>query len=489
MPLSRRRFLEATAGTMVVGALGAAAPPAAAATVTVTVTAARSGTSAFSTGFTNADTGLYYPWGSNDQAAVSRATGLVHDGLALVNTQIMAWGTDDPWPDPSQPGPANWDELDAKVRLAVDAGTIPVLTLCEAPWWMKGQLNADGSTTLLTAGQEWDDIAYSSRVLDDRMGDWLTLVQRVAERYLVAPYQVRHFQVWNELKGYYNPATNDWDRTTSAGSPGGPNARHGYTYLYNQTYARLKNTAQALGIDPASVAVGGPYVVLDTWSSAGQESNPSGWTTAYGNFDQRSLDVVTYWLAHKTGAEFITLDAGNTNSDGVEITDAFTAAGKFADIAGWVRGLDPTTYPGAGTLPIWFAEWYADPYSGTSAGYDAAVKAYSAVRFLKAGGAALLEWNGSGLGGADAGLWTATDQAGGGQPTPWYAACQALHQAFPPGTALLTATSSAGSVEALASPATTLLINKTAGPLSVSVNGTAVTLAGYQIATLPTPTV
>jgi hypothetical protein len=47
--------------------------------------------------------------------------------------------------------------------------------------------------------------------------------------------------------------------------------------------------------------------------------------------------------------------------------------------------------------------------------------------------------------------------------------------------------SSATTVEALASAATTLLINKTASSVTASVNGTAVTLAGYQIATIPTP--
>jgi hypothetical protein len=482
MTMTRRNFLKAAAGTAAGGAvLGGprrAAPPPPLAPVTITVTSSppRLLPSAFTTGFTNADTTLYDPWDGNDPTAVSRAKGLVSGGLGLVNTQVMAWGADDPWPDPSQPGPTNWDELDAKVQLALDTGATPVLTLCEAPWWMKGQLNADGTTTLLTAGQEWDDIAYNSRVLDDRMDDWLTLVQAVVERYLDTPYGVTHFQVWNELKGYYNPATNAWDHDTSAGDPSGPNAKHGYTYLYNQTYARIKATAQAMKVFPGSVQVGGPYVVMDTWSST-DTSNPSDWTTAYGNYDQRSLDVVTYWLANNAGAEFLTLDAGNTNRD-ANITDAFTAAEKFADIVTWVRGRS--------NLPVWFAEWYADPYSGTDANYDAAVKAYSMLRFLDAGGATLLEWNGVG-GGTDAGLWTSTSTSSGGQPTPWYAACQLFHQHFAAGTTLLTTTASAPTVAALASPDTTLLVNKTPDTRLAVVNGTSVTLSPYQITTLPTP--
>jgi hypothetical protein len=48
--------------------------------------------------------------------------------------------------------------------------------------------------------------------MDGQMTNWLLLVQRVAERYMVPPWNVRYFQVWNELKGYYNPVLNHWRR-------------------------------------------------------------------------------------------------------------------------------------------------------------------------------------------------------------------------------------------------------------------------------------
>src|ERR1019366_6761938 len=183
--------------------------------------------SQLSLGITHVDQGLDYPQGNNDLNAINNAKSLIKQAFPYEDTPIMAWGAPDPWPDPTQPEPTNWGYLDSRMQLIADTGGIPVITLSEAPWWMKGQLQANGTTRLLTASDEWSDIAYNSRILDNEMGNWLHLVQRVAERYMAPPYNVRYFQVWNELKGYYNPGTNTYDYTTSAGDPSGPNATNG----------------------------------------------------------------------------------------------------------------------------------------------------------------------------------------------------------------------------------------------------------------------
>jgi len=346
---------------------------------------------------------------------------------------------------------------------------------------MKGVLQPDGTTRLIAQSEEWSDIAYMARVLDNNMDAWLHLVQRVAERYMVAPYHVRYFQVWNELKGYYDPQTNAYDYTTSPGNPGGPNALHGYTYMYNQVYSRLMQVATSLGIPTASIKVGGPYVVMDTWSSSDQ-SNPSTITRAYGTYDQRSLDVVQYWLQHKAGAGFITLDSSNGNKDNINITDPFTASERFADITRWIRSLDNSTYPGAATLPIWWAEWYASPYTDiTDANYNNALKTYAMIKVLKAGGAVALSWGGLGDGPPGTGLWTTTT-AGGGQPLPWYSSYKAFKDYFAPGTTIYkTTVSTPGSIEALASATKVMLVNMTANGIPVTVTNTTVWLNPYQV--------
>jgi hypothetical protein len=69
--------------------------------------------------------------------------------------------------------------------------------------------------------------------------------------------------------------------------------------MYNLVYKRLMRVATSLAILANSIKVGGPYVVMDTWSSS-EQSNPSNFRTAYGTFDQRSLGVVQYCLSRRS---------------------------------------------------------------------------------------------------------------------------------------------------------------------------------------------
>ncbi|MGZ3623653.1 MAG: hypothetical protein ACXWPS_00840 [Ktedonobacteraceae bacterium] len=439
------------------------------------------GISQFSPGLSLIDNSLDYPWNHNDPSAISNVKSLIEQGIPFVNNPIMAWGVDDPWPNPSQAKPSNWSSLDTNLQLILQTGGIPVITLSEAPWWMKGQLEPDGSTRLLKQSDEWSNIAYSSRILDNNMGAWLQLVQSVAERYMVPPYNVRYFQVWNELKGYYNPITNAYDYTTSPGDPGGPNAKHGYTYMYNLVYSRLMQVATSLGIPTDTIKVGGPYVVMDTWGSKYQ-STLSNISRVYGTYDQRSLDVVLYWLEHKAGAGFIALDASNSNRDNINPANPFVASEKFTDMVVWLRSLDNTRYPGAKTLPVWMAEWYAMPYGNTPNNqYNDAIKSYAMIKFLKAGGSVALLWGGLNNGASDSGLWTPTT-AGGGQPLPWYFSYKAFKDYFAPGTAIYnTVVSAPESIETLASASHIMLVNKTTKSLTASVNGSFFALSPYQV--------
>jgi hypothetical protein len=444
------------------------------------------GQSQFSPGITHVDESLDYPSGNNSLAAIQKVSPLLRKSVTYQNTPIMGWGLPDPWPDPSASEPSDWSALDARLRLVEGTGGIPVLTLCEAPWWMKGQLQPDGATLALSRADEWSTRAYSSRILDDKMDAWLLLVQRVAERYMAPPYSVRYFQVWNELKGYYDPVTNVYDFTTSAGHPNEPDATHGYTYLYNRVYDRLMSVADGLGIARGDVKVGGPYVVMDTWSSANQ-SNPSAITKPYGTFDQRPLDVVMYWLRHKTDAGFISVDVDTSNKDGVDISFASVASEKFADVVRWIRSLDVARYPGAATLPIWLAEWYANPQTDwTNHVHSNAIKTYAMMEFLKAGGAVALAWGGSAQGRSGPGLWTDT-VAGGGKALPFYSSYRDFKQYFAPGTQLYRTTAAPiGLVDAVASASEVMLVNMTSKTVVASVDGTIMSLAPYQVTTTRT---
>ena len=456
------------------------------ATTTISVhidTSCSIGTSQFAPGITFTDTTMDVTSARNSIFAINNVQSLIKNAITYENTQIMGWGAVDPWPDPSSPEPSDWSTLDSRMRQFVAAGTTPVITLADAPWWMKGILKADGTTQVLTASDEWGAKTFgTSRILDNKMGAWLHLVQRIAERYMVAPYNVRYFQVWNELKGYLNPVTNNYDISTSPGNPGQPTATHGYTFMYNQVYARLMQVATALKISTSDVKVGGPYVFMDLWSKP--SSNLSSIHEAYGTYDQRNLDAIQYWLQHKLGAGFITIDGSIEARDAQSqlITDPFTSSETFANVVQWIRSLDNSIYPGAATLPVWYAEWFTSPHvDATDTDYDNAVKAYAMIDFIKAGGSTALSWNNVGDGWADKGLWTTTGY-GGGKPQPWYNSYKAFHDDFLPGTVLYKTTVSVpDKVETLASASQIMLVNKTASYLNVNVDNASVSLSPYQV--------
>jgi hypothetical protein len=461
-----------------------AGPPAFDAGVYITVDRSQDGgTSQLMTGYSQIDNSLQYPWTGNSETAVDSALALLKPAIGAYNQFIMAWGAADPWPTESDA--PDLSSFTGQLNTIQAQGGELIVSLCEAPWWMKGQLQADGSTTLLTEADDFADIAYSSRVLDNMMSEWVSLVQTIAKTAMAPPYNVRRFQVWNELKGYYDPATNAWDYDDSAGDPSGPNATHGYTFFYNQTYAALKSTATGMGITASDVWVGGPYVVMESGQKASIMSNPSSVTGPWGVLDQRALDVVTYWLANKTGGEFVTVDGSPNVSFGDNPTDDFTMGQKFADVDAWIR-----TQPGGASLPIFWAEWYDSPVTlpSTPEAFGA-LKGHALAEHVRGGSSVALIWGGLGIDGPSGvdGLYTPTTSADGGAPLPLMGAVQDFHTAFPPGTALVKATASNDSVDVLASAAHTLLINETGHALTVSVNGTAATLAPYQVSLIPTP--
>lgn len=471
---------------LLVSCFGQSAKPKTIEGIKVTVdTSSVLSTSQFATGITLTDTRLHDPT-QQDNAGVVAVQSLIKNAMRYENTHIMAWGLDNPWPDPAQSEPTNWAGLDSRLQLIRDTRGTPVITLSEAPWWMKGQLQPDGTTRVLTQRDEHSEKLYfDSRVLDNKMSAWLHLVQRIAERYMKPPYNVRYFQVWNELKGYHNPVSNEYDYDASPGDPRGANAKHGYTYMYNQVYDTLMQTATGLGIATESVQVGGPYAVIDTWSSA-QQDTASNFSKAYGVYDRRALDAVKYWLQYKHGAGFITLDASNENRDNRTIASPFSSAEMFADVVRWVRSLDPNVYQGATTLPIWWAEWYAHPGKRTNSDYDNAVKATAMIHLVRAGGAVALMWGGDKNSKFDYGIWTdITDRGDGGKPQPWYYSYKALNDYFASGTALRkTTVTHPDLVEVLASPDKIMLVNKTENMLMLTVNDKPVSLNPYKVSVL-----
>jgi len=416
--------------------------------------------------------------GWNPANSLNNAIGLLKGSPSYVNLQIMAWGAGDPWADSSKVDPYDYAYLDRIIGIANNADCTPVLTLCEAPWWMKGQLNADGSTTLLTAADEWKDIAYNSRILDNKMNKWLHLVRRIAERYMVSPYNVRYFQVWNELKGYYNPKTNNSDYNSSAGEPLGYNAKHGYTYMYNKVYDLIKIVAAEQGIDPAMVCVGGPYPVMMSENSSAVMSHPSNISGAWGVMDKRSLDALSYWLNNKNGGEFISLDGGNEHKSTTSLVNSFEMCDKYKAVNDWVRAQTQGK-----SIPIWWSEMYVhlNGLANTEAVYNA-LGAYSSLKMIVSDASVALLWGNYEGNYCMPPLWTKTDINNGGTPYKWYYTTKIINSDFGPGSTICKSSSSSSDVAVIATDSKAMVINKTDLSQPIILNGSVLSsLTPYEV--------
>ena len=384
----------------------------------------------------------------NNQSEISSARKLISSALSYENIPIMGWGSPDPEPTP---GHYNWNTLDKRIQFIESTGTTPMITLCCAPGWMRSPSQAN-------------DFKYlAARPTNAHFQDFANLAKQVALRYP----QVRYYQVWNELKGFYNKSLNRWDYED-------------YTTLYNMVYDAIK------AVRP-DAQIGGPYVVMVHWSNAKAGGHPahdpSLVNQSFGTVDQRSLDVLSYWLAHKHGADFIAIDGGLKTKDSNVSTDPFVQAQYFSSIMKWIR----TQPDGGATLPVGWAEWYPSFTNDQSnINYDNAVMANALIETIKSGYFYALLWgtqgNSQGLNAFPASFMTNT-----ATPTIEYDTLKAIKDYFGNGTQLYDTSSTSSTITVLASKTKTMLVNHLNKEQTISINGTVVTLSPYQVAIITTP--
>ncbi|MEU7001201.1 xylan 1,4-beta-xylosidase [Nonomuraea sp. NPDC046570] len=349
----------------------------------------------------------------------------------LQNQHIMGWGAGNPEPSP---GKYDWRDLDRRVKFMSKSQAIPVITLCCAPDWMKGG----------TAGRT--DWSKNPTVAPKRehFDDYAKLAATVAKRYKT----VKHFMVWNEFKGFWNPGTNRWDAEA-------------YTELYNKVYDALKKVDE-------DIQVGGPYVPIES-SSRQTGSELSG---SWGTVDQRALDAIEYWIDNKKGGDFIVVDGASMTTDKGNVPDDFGASAKFGAITTWLRQK-------SNDMPVWWAEWYVEPEnSGWTEERRTAVQAAALMEFAKSGVTTALYWNPQRRELECPGcLWTTRE----GQELPMAGLLSGFTRWFPGGTGLEEVTVSDPKVKVLAQPRQMVMVNTTDGDLSVTVDGKQFTLSPHEI--------
>lgn len=384
--------------------------------------------SQFSYGFDFAQEGPY-PGGQPAAKAVSSARRVLSSIPGMrEDTAIMDWGLPDPEPSP---GSFDFSAIAARIRLITSTGGTPVVTLCAAPDWMKNGTSPDAAPT------------------PAHYQDFATLAARIAQSFP----QVKYFVVWNELKGFWNEAANNWNI-------------QGYTAMYNDVYTAIKK------VRPDAL-VGGPYAPLSPEAGPRSGSLPSVPHGAWGYLDPRTLDAVRYWLAHNAGADFVAVDGRDFPKTG-PITDPLTATEKYATTDQWLRGHT--------SLPIWWVESSIQPASsGWSQSQAAAIRVAALVQLASSGASVGMQWQPQQGGGgvSDEGLWTATDSPGGGRPT-------ALAQILPAVLAVLRHSvtivgNQRPGVLVASGPGGTIALNTGTARTTAKVNETSVSLGPGQV--------
>jgi len=377
------------------------------------------------------------PW--RDPAAVASAAQVVRRSAALVAQPIMGWGVGNPEP---RPGVYNWTGLDRRLRFIASTGAQPVIALVGAPDWMKG--GTPGTT-------DWQRLGVAPLPSHDE--DFARLAAAVARRY---PH-VHDFEVWSELKGYWDTATNTWDVAA-------------YTTLYNDVYRALK------AVNP-HLAVGGPYVDMVTWGAPSAGGHPSALVGPWGTVDQRSLDAVTFWLDHAAGAQFLAVDGGLQTHDGLDPVDPGAAVALFSALDAWLAERT--------SLPLWWSEYYVG-MPGVR-GHPArwlALSTAALIQLTTSGAAVALLWDPERYPGSHSpALWTSTSHPGGGRPTGLAAVTALFLAHFPPGRRVVHTGSAAAGV--LAAGSSWLAVDATDQPVTLATPAGSLHLAPWQVVVHP----
>lgn len=370
--------------------------------------------------------------GDAEPAGAGDAASHVLSRVPLVQNQhIMGWGADNPEP---VPGRHDFRNLDRRIRFMADSQALPVVTLCCAPDWMKG--GTEGRT-------DWGALETAPK--RERFDDFAKLAATVARRYPT----VKHYMVWNEFKGFWNPGTNRWDAEA-------------YTELYNKVYTALK----AVNKD---IKVGGPYIPIGSNRSGGGSELQGAW----GVVDQRDLDAVEYWIDHKKGADFIVVDGASMTKDAGLFPDEFTALGKFSAVTTWLREK-------SGNLPVWWAEWYVAPESTDwTEERRTAVQTVAMMEFATGGATTALYWNPQRKAGQSCAgcLW----RPGRGDELPMAGILSGFTKWFPAGIPLVTVTSSDPKVRVLAQQRQLVMANTSNAAVTATVDGKSFTLKPYEV--------
>ncbi len=383
--------------------------------------------------------------------ANARGARLLQEACRLHNAHIQGWGVKFP---EKEPGVWDWTTLDRRIEFIRSLGGTPVITLCAAPDWMKGPYDAEEEKLYTDHGQAW--WWFEKAPLPQYFEAFAKVCVRVAERYP----DVRHFQVWNEMKGFvYEDRHRQFDNHIQF-------YYEEYTEFYNIVYNALK------AHDP-TLQVGGFYPVL------GGMGIPRG--DDYYSMHPivpHDMEALLYWLEHKAGADFICVDRGMTSwwspfKDTYTPDEVIDSAVEFQNIMEQLHALCD--------LPIWWSEYYFAGEKGTP--FMEACAAAQLCHIVKGRGETkALLWNPMDSENLNTALFSANTEADGCQPNRHYAIWKRFNSDFAAGRAIYPSINSRPDLAVcLASDRAAVIVNKRDAQIQVTVNGTEHLLSPYEV--------
>ncbi len=319
---------------------------------------------------------------NNYPAAVQSALNVLSGfSGAMMDQSIDGFGAQNN-PEPS-PGTFDTSSIGPRIRMILNAGGIPVITLVQAPSWMY-----TGCTNPDTNSYDFPVPTFGAAPCPEHYTDFAALAAHIAKCFP----DVKYFVVWSEMRGFFNRGTESFDAVS-------------YTKMYNDVYDSIKAVR-------ADAMVGGPYATMSAYVSPHPDTANGALHGTWGYIDANAQAAFSYWLTHKVGADFIAID-GKTDiasSDDAGISDPLTASEKYYAVDEWIRSQTD--------LPIWWMESHIQPDSGWN-DYQAAAARIATLVLMNASGASVgMQWQPQEQAGwPDEGLWTSTEIAGGGQPT------------------------------------------------------------------------
>jgi hypothetical protein len=359
------------------------------------------------------------PWGGNSVAIDRMFQNMDTANISFQNVHIMGWGCSNPWP--SKSGPMDFTSLDrmiTRIQKGMNKEKV-IITLCTAPGWMK------------VGGEDWN---MNAKVAKEYYTDFAILCQAIALKYP----EVKYFQVWNELKGWW------------------VNDIQGFTEFYNVVYDSLKS------IRPDAL-IGGPYMGVGLANG--------------GTFSTKINDAFDYFFKNMHGADFVCFDGWLTGwpPETSPLTTEEAMMNNTACFGKAVAQIKQKT-----NLPVWISEMYCAVPGISSNNMDFVAANHASVYFhcLINKTDLSLNWDPFGF----FALFTNPKQESGAQPTKHFDIVSIFNKNFATGEQLYTTTCNfPDKLDVLASATKTLLINKTDQVMTVNLCSQALQLEAYEI--------